>query len=94
MFHFTYMTVDENSGKYYVGRHSTKNLFDNYKGSGKWVRSYPKNRKHELITFVLEFFEDELSLKLGEQNLLNEYFQKPLCMNFNNKSEGFATGKI
>ncbi len=93
MYHYTYMTVDENSGKYYVGRHSTKNLFDRYQGSGKLVRNYPKNRRSELITFILEFFDSPEKLKCGEQALLTEYFQKPLCMNFNNKSEGFATGK-
>lgn len=93
MFHFTYMTVDENSGKYYVGRHSTNDLFDGYKGSGKWVRFYPKGKKQNLFTYVLEFFSNEQELKIGEQKLLNEYFQKPLCMNFNNRAEGFATGK-
>lgn len=92
MYHYTYMTVDDNSGKYYVGRHSTNNLFDKYKGSGKWVKCYSKERKTDLITYVLEFFDDPLSLKNGEQFLLNEHFQKPFCMNFNNKSEGFATG--
>jgi len=92
MYHFTYMTVDESSEKYYVGRHSTNDLFDDYKGSGKWVRAYPKDKRSNLTTYVLEFFNDEIGLKNGEQKLLNEYFQKPLCMNFNDKSEGFATG--
>lgn len=92
MYHFTYMTVDESSEKYYVGRHSTNDLFDGYKGSGKWVRAYPKDKRSNLTTYVLEFFDDEMGLKNGEQKLLNEYFQKPLCMNFNNRSEGFATG--
>jgi hypothetical protein len=41
MIHYTYMTVSD-TGKYYVGRHSTSNLFDGYKGSGKWVRSIKK----------------------------------------------------
>ena len=77
MYHYTYMTVDENSGKYYVGRHSTENLFDGYKGSGKWVRNYPKTKRSDLITYVLEFFNDASELKCGEQNLLNEFHAQP-----------------
>lgn len=92
-FHFTYITVDLESEKYYVGRHSTKNLFDKYMGSGNWIKKYPKDKKHRLHTYVLEFFENTPTLKTAEQKLLDKYIGSEGCMNFSNKSTGFATGE-
>lgn len=88
------MTVSFNSGKFYVGQHSTNNLFDRYQGSGRWVRKIPiEKRRKNLHTYILEFFENKEDLKVAEQKLLDMYFGKPYCMNYNNKSTGFATGK-
>jgi len=38
IYHFVYKTTHIN-GKYYIGRHTTKKLNDNYYGSGLWVKS-------------------------------------------------------
>jgi hypothetical protein len=38
MFHFVYCTENIQSGKIYVGKHSTKNIDDGYLGSGKLLK--------------------------------------------------------
>ena len=86
------MTVDIESNKYYVGRHSTTNLFDGYIGSGIWIKKYPVDKMHRLVNYVLEFFNNEIELKFGEQKLLDMYFGEKLCMNFSDRATGFASG--
>lgn len=91
MYHYLYKTTSQ-SGKYYVGRHSTKNLNDNYIGSGKWVRSV-KN-KEKLTVEILEYFDNISDLKIHEEILINKVINDPLNMNFNNSSVGFSTGEL
>jgi len=90
MYHFIYKTTSK-SGKYYIGRHSTKKLDDYYFGSGKWIRSL-KN-KDELTREILLFCE-ESELKEKEQLFLQENVGKENCMNFNLSSCGFSSGKL
>lgn len=87
--HYTYKIVHAN-GKYYVGRHSTRNIEDGYMGSGKWPLSVID--KQNLTKEILTFCETLESLILKEQELLDEHIGKPLCMNFNNRASGFASG--
>lgn len=89
---YTYKTTLNGSNKFYVGRHTTKNLDKQYYGSGKWVRSIKD--KSNLKVEILNFFEDESQLIIGEQLLINENINHPDCMNFNNKSVGFASGNL
>lgn len=90
MFHIIYKTTHEN-GKYYVGRHSTKNKDDGYFGSGLWVRSIKDTTKlTREILLECDSLEDLLDT---ERRIINEHIGNPLCMNFNNNSVGFASGK-
>lgn len=91
LIHYIYK-VTSNSGLYYVGRHSTKNINDNYLGSGKWVRSL--TNKENLIKEILSFHETFELLKEAEENLISEVINDPLNMNFNNKSIGFSCGEL
>jgi len=91
MYHYVYK-VKSNSGKYYFGRHSTKNLEDGYLGSGKWVRSLKD--KSDLVKEILEFcdnFDDLLKL---EHKYISENIGKDDCMNFNSNPIGFASGDL
>lgn len=90
MFHYTYF-VESSSGKYYVGRHTTKNLDDGYLGSGKWPRSCQKNGTL-LKKTILEFYPNYESLLAAEKLLLVEHIDKPECMNWNPSPVGFASG--
>ena len=91
MIHYIYKLVHTN-GRYYIGRHSTKNLEDGYMGSGKWPRSV-KN-KQELSKEILSYHTSLAALMLAEKALLTEHVGKPSCMNFNNNAVGFASGSL
>lgn len=91
MIHYIYKLVHTN-GRYYIGRHSTKNLNDGYLGSGKWPRSI--RNKQELIKEIISYCASMDELLLAEKELLKEHIGKPMCMNFNNNSIGFASGEL
>jgi len=88
---YTYKTT-HSSGKYYIGRHTTNKINDNYFGSGTWVRSIKD--KSELQREILEFYESFEALLEAEQKLINENLNLPNCMNFNNSTCGFASGDL
>jgi hypothetical protein len=91
MYHFVYKTVSS-SGRYYIGRHSTKNLEDGYLGSGKWVRQV--KRRELLERHILEFCDSPEELARRERELIREHIGDDLNMNFNNNSVGFAYGEL
>lgn len=91
MYHYVYKTTSE-SGLYYIGRHSTNNLEDNYFGSGSWVRSIKdKTSLRKEILFFCDTFEQLLEL---EKTLISEHISNGNCMNFNNQPIGFAIGSL
>jgi hypothetical protein len=89
-YHFIYKTTSK-SGKYYFGRHSTKNLNDGYFGSGKWIRSLKD--KSNLTREIIEFC-DESELLEREKQYLVEHVGKENCMNFNISPVGFSSGDL
>ena len=58
MFYTIYKTTNLVNGKFYIGKHQTKNLDDGYIGSGKLLRravkKYGKENFHREILFVCE----------------------------------------
>jgi hypothetical protein len=90
MIHFIYKTTSS-SGKYYIGRHSTKKLNDGYFGSGKWIRSIKD--KTTLTREILEFCDENTILE-REQHYLKENVGKENCMNFNLSPVGFSSGNL
>ena len=92
MIHFIYKTTHTESGKYYIGRHSTENEQAGYLGSGKWIRSIKDKSKlsREIIGYYNSFDE----LILAEQNEIIKNIDNEFNMNFNNTSVGFATGDL
>ena len=91
IYNFIYKTSSP-SGKYYIGRHTTKNIDDGYFGSGKWVREY--KQKCKLKRDILEFADGFEELKTLEEKYISDVIDDPLNMNFNNNSVGFASGSM
>ena len=92
MFHFTYITASE-SGYYYVGRHSTDNIYDGYQGSGKWVR-YCKRKGVPLHTKILAFYECFEDLTKAEELLIGKHITSKMNLNFNASPSGFSVGEL
>lgn len=90
-FHFTYISRHVN-GRYYIGRHSTNKVDDNYLGSGRWIRSV-KN-KSDITREILSFHNTFEELKIAEEKLLAEHIQQDLCMNYTDASVGFGYGDL
>jgi hypothetical protein len=91
MKHYIYKTTHTN-GKYYIGRHSTENENDGYRGSGLWVRSIKD--KSSLTTTILEYATDAESLITLEKQYLLEHVGKTNNMNYNQNPVGFASGDL
>jgi len=83
MYHFIYRTTNLVNGKYYVGRHSTKNINDGYIGSGKYFTNAVK--KYGIENFSREILEysqtsEELWL-LEEKYITTEMLADDMCYN-------------
>jgi len=85
-YHFIYKTTHQN-GKYYIGRHSTDDLDDGYIGSGRWPESI-KDRS-TVSREILEFVNDQDTLKQREGEYLREHYGRPGCMNATADPIGF-----
>jgi hypothetical protein len=75
MFYTIYKITNTLNGKYYIGKHQTKDLNDGYFGSGKVLKHAIK--KHGIENFtkeILHVFDTELEMNAKEKELveLNE----------------------
>jgi hypothetical protein len=77
-----YVTKNVESGKFYIGKHSTRNLKDGYCGSGAWVKKSKANRD-KLETRVLKHFDNEDSAYAFELEAItiSKSVYSDLCMN-------------
>jgi hypothetical protein len=79
--HYTYITYHPDTGEWYAGKHTTRNLDDGYLGSGNWVKGHPA--RSELIIEVVEFFYSEEHAFAAEAILVDFGIidADPLCRN-------------
>lgn len=82
-YHIIYKTTCLETGKWYIGMHSTDDLNDGYMGSGqRLLRSIRKHGKDKHITEHIEFLPDRAALGLREAELVNtEMVANQFCMN-------------
>ncbi len=77
MYYYLYQITNKLDGKVYVGCHKTKDLTDNYMGSGKYLKN--AINKHGLESFekrILKHFESEEEMFQGEAEVVNEEWVK------------------
>ncbi len=81
--HYIYKITCNVTGKYYIGMHSTSNLYDGYMGSGKRLRfSIRYHGKENHIKEILEYYESREELAKREREIVNlELIKEDLCLN-------------
>ena len=91
MHHLVYVTTNIENGKFYIGKHSTNNLNDNYCGSGVWVLRAKKAKK-KLFTRVVKSCQTEEEAYRQEYEIIvaaKECWPN-LCMNMADGGVGFS----
>jgi hypothetical protein len=88
--HIIYKTTCLITKRFYIGMHSTDNLDDGYKGSGKRLRySINKHGRDNHVTEILETLPNRKALAAREKEIVNEKFlEDPQCMNIVIGGEG------
>lgn len=87
MYFTIYKTKNLINDKVYIGKHKTKNLSDNYLGSGQQIKNaIKKYGKHNFEKEILFIFNNEEEMNAKEKELVTEEF----CQNQNsyNMHEG------
>jgi len=80
MFYYTYK-ITFIDGRYYFGKHQTKDLNDNYAGSGKKVialqeAGLPYEKE------ILKFYNNTKDLNNAEKHLIGDlWYSDPMCLN-------------
>ena len=91
MYLFVYKTVHKN-GRYYIGRHQTENLDDDYLGSGVWVSGIKdKSTLSREIIVEADCFEELCEL---EEYYIDLHWEDPLCMNKTKRSNGWTSEEV
>jgi group I intron endonuclease len=71
MYYTIYKTTCLLNGKFYIGKHQTKNLNDGYIGSGKWLtRAIKKHGIDNFVTEILAVYNTRHKMNLAEQILV------------------------
>ena len=91
MYHYVYKTINPITKEYYVGKHSTRDVNDNYQGSGNWIAKC-KRKNINLITGIIEFCKSEEDVLNLEEKLVEENINNPLCKNIAFGGIGFKSG--
>ena len=72
-------------GKYkdyfYFGQHTTKNLNDHYKGSGKKLSDYYKKYPDGYIKEIIAFYNSQDELNKAEYDIIYPWLNNPICLN-------------
>lgn len=92
MYHYVYKTTNLKNGKFYVGKHSTKNLNDGYLGSGtELLNAINKHGKANFKTEVLYFCEtEEEARKLESAIVTREFCDRDDTYNKNTANQAFT----
>jgi hypothetical protein len=75
VFYTIYKTTNNLDGKIYIGKHQTKDLEDDYLGSGKHLgRGIEKHGRENFSKEILYIFDNEKEMNVKEAELVSEEF--------------------
>ena len=67
--------------KFYFGQHTTTNLDDGYKGSGKKLQNYYKTYPNDYIKEIICFCNDSDELGKKEYEIIHPWINNEMCLN-------------
>lgn len=74
--------------KIYIGKHTTNNLDDGYKGSGVIVNKYYKKYPNDYIKEIICYCDTDNELNNKEKELIDYYRQFDNCLNIHPGGKG------
>ena len=94
-YHLIYIVVNKINNKIYIGKHTTKNPYDNYMGSGKSLKAAIKKYGSENFEkTILYCFDSENEAYLKESEIVTaEFVKREDTYNLVTGGEGFSTGE-
>ena len=92
-FHLVYQITNLVNGKVYVGKHTTKDPYDNYMGSGKLInRAIEKYGIENFTKEILYCFINEKEAYLKEEEIVTqEFIDKESTYNIKQGGNGFSS---
>lgn len=93
--HYVYQITNLINGKYYIGKHSTDDIDDNYFGSGTLLRAaFKKYGKGNFEKYVLQFCDtEEDAYKLEGELVTTDQINDPMCYNMTTGGLGAGSGE-
>lgn len=67
--------------KFYFGQHTTTNLDDGYKGSGKKINDYYKKHSKDYIKEIISYHNTDEELNQAEYDIIKPWLGNPMCLN-------------
>jgi hypothetical protein len=91
MYHTVYKTVNTINGHYYIGKHSTNNINDDYLGSGKiLINAVNKYGNDVFEKHIIAIFDNEQDAYNFEHQYLLEHLDKKECYNIVEGGRGWT----
>lgn len=77
--------------KFYFGQHSTDDLNDNYKGTGRLIQQYYKKYPNGYIKEIISYHNSKEELNKAEYDIIHQWLGNELCLNIH---EGGIGGSL
>ena len=85
-------TAGSFKNKYYIGKHTTYNLNDGYKGSGRFIKDYYKKYPDDYIKEIICYCNSDEELDMFEKCYIALYIDDSNCLNIASGGTGGFTG--